>query len=184
MNRRILRVVSAAITLAPVINLAWSSIRIVGMTSAVPNTVVSRPLKTAPDFELQTLAGRVVRLSDFRGQALVLNFWATWCTPCRVETRWLSDFSARYKDKGLEVVGISLDDGNPQVVADFAREMKVNYLVLLGNQQVGDAYGGTRFLPQTFFITPEGKISATSVGIKTKDDFENSIRQLLKSEHQ
>jgi len=183
MKRRILLVIGTAITLASLINFTWSSMRIVGLTTAVPNTVVSRPLKTAPDFQLQTLAGRVVRLSDFRGKALVLNFWATWCTPCRVEMPWLIDFSARYKDKGLEVVGVSLDDGNPQVVADFAREMKVNYLVLLGNHQVGDAYGGARFLPQTFFITPEGEISATSIGIKTKNDFENSIRQLLKSEN-
>src|SRR5262245_50639395 len=117
MKRRILLVIGAAITLVSLINFTWSSMRIVGLTTAVPNTVVSRPLKTAPDFQLQTLAGRVVRLSDFRGKALVLNFWATWCTPCRVEMPWLIDFSARYKDKGLEVVGVSLDDGNPQVVA-------------------------------------------------------------------
>ena len=184
MKRRFLLAVGAAIALALVINMAWSSLRSVGMTSAASNAAVSRPVKTAPDFQLETLDGRVVRLSDFRGKALVLNFWATWCTPCRVEMPWLIECSARYKDKGLEVVGISLDDGNSQVVEDFAREMKVNYLVLLGNHQVSDAYGGARFLPQTFFITPAGQISATSVGIKTKDDFENSIRHLLKSENQ
>ena len=93
---------------------------------------------------------------------------------------WLIEFSERYKDRGLVVVGISMDDGNAQLVADFVKEMKVTYPVLIGNHEVADAYGGARFLPQTFFITPDGKIKASKFGIKTKDDFENAIRQLLK----
>ncbi len=181
MKLRALMLVGFAITLAFMIT--WFRIRISGSTSEGSNPAVSWSLETAPDFQLQTTDGRTFKLSDFRGKALVLNFWATWCTPCRVEMPWLIDFSERYKDKGVEVLGISMDDGNPQVVADFVKQMKVTYPVLIGNHQVGDAYGGVRFLPQTFFITPEGKINASGLGIKTKDDFEKSIRYLLEVSH-
>jgi cytochrome c biogenesis protein CcmG/thiol:disulfide interchange protein DsbE len=179
MKQRTSIFVAGTIVLSCVLGITWSRTRTAGTTSATSNTVVPQRLQAAPDFQLQTWDGRDMKLSHFRGKALVLNFWATWCTPCRVEMPWLIDFAARYKDKGLEVVGISLDDGNPQLVADFVKEMKVNYTVLIGNHQVRDAYGGARFLPQTFFITPEGKINATSSGIKTKGDVENSIKKLL-----
>jgi len=136
-------------------------------------------LEPAPDFELKSLDGRAVKLSDFRGKVVVLNFWATWCAPCRVETPWLIDFYRRYKEQGLEVVGVSMDDGDQEHVADFVKEMGVNYTVLLGNHAVGDAYGGARFLPQTFFIDRNGNIIKHSFGIKSKSDFEEAIKQSL-----
>jgi len=136
-------------------------------------------LEPAPDFELKSLEGRAVKLSDFRGKIVVLNFWATWCAPCRVETPWLVDFYRQYKEQGLEVVGVSMDDGNQEHVADFAKEMGINYTILMGNHAVGDAYGGLRFLPQTFFIGRDGKIIKHSFGIKSKSDFKDAIKQSL-----
>jgi len=136
-------------------------------------------LEPAPDFELKSLDGRAVKLSDFRGKVVVLNFWATWCAPCRVETPWLVDLYRQYKEQGLEVVGVSMDDGDQEHVADFVKEMGINYTVIMGNHTVGDAYGGARFLPQTFFIGRDGKIIKHSFGIKSKSDLEEAIKQSL-----
>jgi peroxiredoxin len=137
--------------------------------------------RLAPDFELKSLDGRAVKLSDFRGKAVVLNFWATYCAPCRVETPWLIDFYRQYKTQGLEIVGVSMDDGGQQQVSDFVKEMNVNYTILIGNHTVGDAYGGARFLPQTFLIDREGRIVKSVLGIQSKGDFEENINQLLAS---
>ena len=136
--------------------------------------------RKASEFELKTLDGRAVKLSDFRGKAVVLNFWATYCGPCRVEMPWLIDLYQQYRSRGLEIIGVSMDDdGEQRQVADFLREFRVNYTILLGNRVVGDAYGGVRFLPQTFFIDRKGQITGSAVGMKSKQEFETYINQLL-----
>lgn len=140
--------------------------------------------KSAPNFELKALNGGTVKLSDFRGRVLVLNFWATYCAPCRVEMPWLIDFYQRYKAQGLEIVGVSMDDVDQKQVNAFAKEMNVNYTILLGNHSVGAAYGGVRFLPQTFLIDRDGQIVTNLIGIKTKRDFEENIKHLLATQSQ
>ena len=136
--------------------------------------------KIAPDFELKTVDGRAVKLSDFRGRAVVLNFWATYCGPCRVEMPWLIDLYRQHQSQGLEIIGVSMDDsGEAQQVADFVREFGVNYTIVLGNHTVGDAYGGARFLPQTFFIDRDGRITGSATGMKSKSEFETAILKLL-----
>jgi cytochrome c biogenesis protein CcmG/thiol:disulfide interchange protein DsbE len=109
----------------------------------------------------------------------VLNFWATYCAPCRVETPWLTDFYRQYKTQGLEIVGVSMDDGGQEQVNDFVKEMNVDYTILIGNHIVGDAYGGTRFLPQTFLIDRQGRIVKSLLGIQSRSDVEENIKQLL-----
>jgi len=153
--------------------------RIFHSQAAASSVGDNSPLEPASDFELKSLDGRAVKLSDFRGKVVVLNFWATWCAPCRVETPWLVDLYRQYKERGLEVVGVSMDDGDQEHVSDFVKEMGINYTVLTGNHAVGDAYGGARFLPQTFFIDRNGKIIKHSIGIKSKSDFEEAIKQSL-----
>jgi peroxiredoxin len=140
--------------------------------------------KSAPDFELKALNGRTVKLSDFRGRVLILNFWATYCAPCRIEMPWLIDFYQRYKAQGLEIVGVSMDDVDQKQVIAFTKEMNVNYTILLGSNSVGNAYGGVRFLPQTFLINRNGQIVRTLIGIKTKSDFEDNIKRLLATQSQ
>jgi len=147
--------------------------------AAEPPTAGSAQSNLAPDFELKTLDGRSVKLTDFRGKAVVLNFWATYCGPCRVEMPWLINFYQRYKAQGLEIVGVSMDDGGQEQIESFIKEMNVNYTIVMGNHSVGDAYGGARFLPQTFLIDPDGRIVKSVVGIKSKNDFEDNIKQLL-----
>lgn len=134
---------------------------------------------SAPEFNLSTLDGHKIRLSDFRGKVVLLNFWATWCAPCRVETPWLVGFYRRYRAQGLEVVGISMDDGNREKIANFVRSSTVSYTTLLKDDQVVRAYGGLRFLPQTFFVGRDGKILARTFGMRSKSDYEAEIRRAL-----
>jgi peroxiredoxin len=180
MNRRTLIFAGVAILAMLLIYGSFRASRIFHSRVAASSVGNDAPLESAPDFELKSLAGRTMKLSDFRGKVVVLNFWATWCAPCRVETPWLVDLYHQYKGQGLEVVGVSMDDGDQEHVPDFVKEMGINYTVLLGTHAVGDAYGGMRFLPQTFFISRDGKIIKHSFGIKSKIDFEDDIKQSLK----
>src|SRR5262250_3196514 len=105
----------------------------------------------APDFQLKNLDGKQVRLSAFRGKAVLLNFWATWCAPCKIEMPWFVDLQKQYAAQGLQVIGVAMDDSGEPAISKFAKEMGVNYPVLIGKESVGDAYGGVEFLPTTFF---------------------------------
>lgn len=134
----------------------------------------------APDFALPTLDSRSVRLSALRGHPVLLNFWATWCAPCRVEMPWLVELDQKYRTQGLQIVGVSLDEaGDVKEVASFAKQRGVQYQLLLGNSATADAYGGVRFMPQTFFIDSEGKITKATTGITNKNDFEEGVKALL-----
>lgn len=151
-----------------------------GKSLGVTAPGTDQPRKVAPDFELKSLDGRSLKLSDFRGHAVLLNFWATYCAPCRVEMPWLVDLYKQYHDQGLEIIGVSMDDdGEQQQIADFVREINVNYPILLGNHTVGDAYGGTQLLPKTLFIDRDGKISSSIIGMKSKSELESAVKTLL-----
>lgn len=137
----------------------------------------------APDFELSSLDGRKVRLSDFRGKAVVLNFWATWCPPCKVEMPWFVDMQNQYGKDGLVVVGVAMDDTEPSKIAEFAHEMGVNYPVLLGTDKVSDDYGNVQYLPTTFFIDRDGVIVDKSAGLFERKDIEDEVKKTLASSH-
>lgn len=138
--------------------------------------------ESAPDFELRSLDGRALRLSSFHGKPVLLNFWASWCAPCRVEMPWLVELDGQYRPQGVEIVGVSLDDpGEEQDVATFVAERGVHYTILFGNSSVADSYGGARFLPQSFFIDRDGTITKTSFGLVDKRDLEEGIKMLLAS---
>ena len=133
----------------------------------------------APEFTLKTLEGKSVKLSDYRGKAVLLNFWATWCAPCKIEMPWFIELYQQYKPQGLEVVGVAMDDSSQKEIADFVKEMKVNYTILQGTEKVGDDYGGVQFLPETFILDRNGKIVKTMFGIHSESDFEDGIKQAL-----
>src|SRR6202167_940456 len=113
---------------------------------------------TAPDFTLQSLDGKTVRLSDFRGKPVLLNFWATWCEPCKIEMPWFVEMQKQHAAEGLQIVGVAMDDSAEKDIADFAHQMGVNDPVLIGKEDVGSAYGGIPFLPATFYIDRDGKV--------------------------
>ena len=133
----------------------------------------------APDFELPTLDGRKVKLSDFRGQAVLLNFWATWCPPCKIEMPWLENMQKQYARDGLVVLGVAMDDTESAKIAQFAHEAGVNYPVLLGTDQVSDDYGDVHSLPTTFYIDRKGTIVAKAVGLLGPKEIEDDVKKAL-----
>jgi len=135
--------------------------------------------RTAPEFALQSLANRTVHLSDFRGKVTLINFWATWCAPCRVEMPYLVGLRDKYRDRGFEIVGVSVDDNDRAKVEKFARDMHVGYPIVLKDATVGDAYGGVRYLPQSFLLDRDGRVLAHIVGMLAKDDYEAQIVRAL-----
>ena len=135
--------------------------------------------KVAPDFALQSINGKTVRLSDFRGKAVLLNFWATYCAPCRIEMPWFVELQDRYAAEGLQVVGVAMDDASPDDIEKFASELGVNYPILVGEEAVGNAYGGVQFLPSTFYIGRDGKVVGKVFGLKTKNEIEENIKKTL-----
>jgi len=136
----------------------------------------------APDFTLQSLDGKDMRLSDLRGKAVLLNFWATWCGPCKIEMPWFVELQRQYGTEGLQIVGVAMDDSSREDIAKFTKEMGVNYPVLLGKESVGDAYGGVPALPESFFIGRDGKIVDRIIGLKGKAEIEDSIKKALETQ--
>lgn len=135
----------------------------------------------APDFELASLDGKKVKLSDYRGKAVLLNFWATWCSPCKVEMPWFVDLQKKYGNDGLVVLGIALDDTETDQIAKFASEMGVNYPVLLGTDKVSEQYGNVDYLPTSFYIDREGKIVGKGTGLLGRAEIEENVQKALAS---
>ncbi len=150
----------------------------IGKTSAVKS---DRDRKRAPEFALKDRSGQTVHLSDYRGKVVLLDFWATWCGPCRLEIPWFVDLERKNKDKGFAVLGVSMDDEGWPVIDPFVKEMKVNYRVIVGNDETAQKYGGIDALPTTFLIDRNGKIAAVHVGLASRKDFEDGVEQLLQA---
>ena len=137
--------------------------------------------KPAPDFALKDADGKAVHLSDYKGKVVLLDFWATWCGPCRIEIPWFTEMERQKKDKGFAVVGVAMDDDGWKAIKPFVAEMKINYRVLLGDDQVAKDYDGLDALPTTFLIDRNGKIADRHVGLTSRKDFEEGIDQLLQA---
>jgi len=133
----------------------------------------------APDFELQTLDGKSMKLSDFRGKAVLLNFWATYCGPCKVEIPWFVELQKEYGPQGFQIVGVAMDDASTEEIAKFAQEMSINYPVLLGKESVGQSYGGVGALPVSFFVDRGGKLIAREFGLQSRSVFVDHIKKAL-----
>jgi len=137
--------------------------------------------KVAPDFTLKDANGKTVTLSEYKGKVVLLNFWATWCGPCKIEIPWFMEFEQQYKDRGFAVLGVSMDQDGWDAVKPYVEEKKINYRVALGNDSVGDLYGGIESLPTTFILDRDGRVAATHLGLVDKSDYRNEILQLLDS---
>ncbi len=133
----------------------------------------------APDFSLESLDGKTLRLSDLRGKAVLLNFWATWCGPCKIEMPWFVDLQKQYGSQGLQIVGVAMDDASKEDIGKFAKDMGVNYPILIGKESVGDQYGGVPALPETFLISRDGKIVDKIIGLRGKADIEEAVKKAL-----
>lgn len=133
----------------------------------------------APDFELPDLSGKNVRLSELAGKVVILNFWATWCGPCRQEVPDFVRLQSKYRDQGLTIVGLSLDADGARAVRPFAEEYDVNYTMLLANDETADRFGGILGIPTTFVLDRQGKVVKKFIGKMDLKTFEEAIQPLL-----
>ncbi len=134
----------------------------------------------APDFSLPGLTGQKLDLSSYRGKVILLDFWATWCDPCRDEIPHFVDLQNKYGGQGLQIIGVSMDDG-PEPVRDFYQRFKMNYPVVMGNAKTGELYGGVLGLPIAFLIGRDGRITAKHIGATDIPVFEKEIKNALRS---
>jgi len=140
--------------------------------------VAARPAKL--DFTLSDVEGRRVRLDAYRGRVILVNFWATWCAPCKTEIPWLNELHVRYREQGLVVIGVSVDDAVAKI-RPFAQSMKMGYPVLVGVGEDGfkESFGPLLGYPTTLLISRAGEICIRHVGITEKEQLEREVRALL-----
>jgi peroxiredoxin len=144
-----------------------------------PAPELSRPV---PALALKDLRGRVVRLSDYRGKIVLLNFWATWCVPCRAEAPDLVSLQRDYGGKGLQVIGVSYPPNSRRAMRRFAREFKINYPILTGTRAVKALFTESETLPMTFVIDRRGRVREIIEGILLPEEFDGKIKPLLAAE--
>jgi len=134
----------------------------------------------APAWKLQDLAGKTVSSEDFKGKVVVVDFWATWCPPCREEIPGYIELQKQYGPEGLVIVGISLDQQGPDVVKPFAAKYGINYPLVMGDEKVVADFGGVEGIPTTFLIDRNGVIRDRKVGMEPKAEYEAKILKVLR----
>jgi thiol-disulfide isomerase/thioredoxin len=156
--------------------------------SAQENGASKGPLPTAPDATFKDLDGKDVTLSSLKGKVVVLNFWATWCEPCQVEIPWMIEMQQKNAEKGFTILGAAMDDEGKSVVEPYVQKtefdvdgqkMKMNYPILLGNDDLASKFGGLIGLPTTVVITRDGKIAKRFIGLANRDQLEKQVHALL-----
>jgi peroxiredoxin len=135
----------------------------------------------APSFELADSTGSLVRISDYRGKVVLINFWATWCLPCKEEIPWFTEFERKYREQGFSVLGISLDKAGWAVINPYAQKMGLDYRVVLGDARTAYKYGEVESLPATFLVDRQGRVASTHLGLVNRKKVEAEIRELLAS---
>jgi peroxiredoxin len=136
--------------------------------------------RPTPDFALKDSTGHTVQLSDYHGKVVLLNFWATWCAPCKIEIPWFMEFQREYKDRDFAVLGVSMDEDGWDSVRPYMADHKFNYRVVVGNDDVGKLFGEIDDLPTTFIIDRDGHVAKKHVGLISKSDYQDEITALLK----
>jgi peroxiredoxin len=132
----------------------------------------------APEFSLPGLTGQTIDLSAYRGKIVLLDFWATWCEPCREEIPHFVELQIKYRDQGLQIIGVSMDD-EPEPVREYNQRFNMNYPVAMGDAKTGELYGGVLGLPIAFLIGRDGRIEAKHIGATDISVFEQEIKALL-----
>jgi len=163
--------------------------RVHGKTgSSVPARVANVAGRAAPDLKLKDLDGKDVSLADLKGKVVFVNFWATWCDPCRIEIPWLIDMQAKYASRGFTVVGVAMDDEGKSVVAPFVAKEKfdvngqplpMSYPIWIGTDDAADKFGGILGYPTSFLISRDGKLVEKFQGLKSQDELEKAIESQL-----
>jgi thiol-disulfide isomerase/thioredoxin len=158
-----------------------------GATASADNDAMTPKLegKPAPGFTLVDLEGKKVSLADLKGKPVLVNFWATWCAPCKLEMPWFEEFHKKYADQGLVILGVSADDASKKIIGDAVTKLGVTYPILLSDGKVTDAYGGVDYLPESFYVDRSGKVMLETAGMSDgqggKDEIEANIKKLIAS---
>lgn len=147
--------------------------------------------KPAPAFSLEDLSGRKVSLESYKGKAVLINFWATWCGPCKIETPWLIELRNKYASQGFEVLGISTEGDDLKkddkagwakdkaAIAKFVAEENIPYPILVDGDSLSQAYGGLDAMPTSFYVDRKGTVVAAQMGISSESDIETNIKKAL-----
>ena len=136
--------------------------------------------KKAPAFVLKTQDGRKVSLAEYKGKAVLINFWATWCVPCKLEMPWFVDLHKQYGAQGFEILGVDEDEAKDRSqIGKFAKKIGVNYPILIGDDAVSKAYGGVEVLPTSFYVGRDGKVVEEAAGLISRDEIEANIKKAL-----
>jgi len=164
---------------------------VVDAAGGVPEYVSPLLGKRAPAFELEDLSGNKVSLANYKGKAVLVNFWATWCAPCKIETPWLVELRSQYAAQGFEILGVSTEsDGvgkddpaawekDKAAIAKSAQQMHMQYPVLIDGDSISEQYGGLDSLPTSFFLDRDGTVVAVQVGLTSKSDIEANIKKAI-----
>jgi cytochrome c biogenesis protein CcmG/thiol:disulfide interchange protein DsbE len=132
-----------------------------------------------PDWSLKDLDGKTIQLSDYKGKIVILNFWATWCPPCIAEIPDFIGLEKKYQGKDVVIIGLSVDEDPPAMVAKFVKKAGMNYPVVIATSEVTEKYGAENGIPLTLIISPDGTVTAKHLGIVTTDYLEGNIKKLL-----
>jgi cytochrome c biogenesis protein CcmG/thiol:disulfide interchange protein DsbE len=154
-------------------------IRIFLITCFIIGVAFSQTRPKAPNFRLKSSTGKTIELAKLRGKVVVVNFWATWCAPCRAEIPGFMEVYRSYKSKGLEIIGISLDETGWEVVKPFLEKHKITYPVVVGDRKVVYDYGGIDAIPTTFVVNRDGDVVSGHRGLLPKAQLEKILREVL-----
>jgi cytochrome c biogenesis protein CcmG/thiol:disulfide interchange protein DsbE len=153
----------------------------VGTSGPIPSNKYIKPENRtmAPEFTLNDSSDKPVRLSQLRGDVVLLNFWATWCAPCGVEIPMFIGFQRAYRDRNFVVLGVALDEDGWSVVRPYADAKKIDYPIVVGNDRISELFGGLKAVPTTLIIDRQGRVAATHIGLCKKSDYEDDIKAVL-----
>jgi peroxiredoxin len=157
---------------------AWIAGSAVAQSSVSAGVAAIALRKPAPAFTLHNSDGALVRLSDYRGQVLLLDFWATWCTGCKQEIPWYMEFQTKYRTEGLSSLGVAMDDEGWRVVTPYLEQHPINYTIVIGDEAFAKIFPITA-LPLTLLIDRDGRVADSHVGVVEKDTWEHEIQTLL-----
>ncbi|HUL34054.1 MAG TPA: TlpA disulfide reductase family protein [Candidatus Eisenbacteria bacterium] len=184
--KKIAIIVVTIIALIGITIYADRATRVSGASSAALDNNAAGKLE--PQLKLKDISGKDVNLADYKGKVVFVNFWATWCDPCRVEIPWLIGMQNKYGPKGFTVLGIAMDEEGQSAVAPFiekerfdvdGQQLPMNYPILLGTDEAADKFGGILGYPSSFLISRDGKIVTKFQGLKSEDELTKAVESQL-----